>query len=88
MGSPNQGSLDIGLAQRMEIPVWAEQSFSNAPVNPLNMYASSRLMAFGAYGAMGRNLYPWKKKKVSRGANKVAQGNMMLYSPAGSGTNQ
>lgn len=72
----------------MSIPVWARQNFAAPTVNPLNMYASSRLMAFGAYGASGRILYPWKKNKVAHGANKIAQGNMMLYSPAGSGTNQ
>jgi hypothetical protein len=88
MATPNAGSLDIGLAQRMDIPVWAERPFSLSPVNPIQMYGASRLMAFGAYGAMGRNLYPWRKGKISRGANKVAQGNMMLYSPVGSGSSQ
>lgn len=78
-------ALDIGRAEPLQIPPWARRNFSGSTVNPLDMYASSRMMAFGMAGAQGKRVMPWRKNRMGRGANQAAQGFGMLYSPLGRG---
>ena len=47
-------ALDIGRAETLAVPAFARAAFSRQPLNPLDMYASSRLMAFGLAGAQGK----------------------------------
>jgi len=78
-------AVDSGRVQTLEVPAFARQAFSGQPIDSLDMYASSRLMAYGLAGAQGKHIWPWQRKRVMRNANKVAQGRGMLYSPMGIG---
>ena len=78
-------ALDSGKAEVLEVPAFARQSFSAQPVNPLDMYASARLMAYGMAGMQGKRVWPWQRKRFVRNANQVAQGHQMLNSPLGMG---
>lgn len=79
-------TIDTGRAEVLPIPPWAVGPFSAPVVNPLDMYAGSRLMAFGLAGASGKRVLPWQKRRMSRNANMVAQGRGMVYSPLGVGS--
>jgi hypothetical protein len=79
-------ALDVGRAQAVTVPPFARRAFSTAPLSPLDTYAASRLVAFGRATTEGRRIYPWSRKKVARGANQMAQGAGMLYSPLGYGS--
>lgn len=86
--SPNRGSLDVGRVQELEIPEFARGSFSAAPLNPLNMYASSRLMMYGAAGVTGKRVWPWQRRRKAEAANRIAQGRATVYSPMDVGYSQ
>jgi hypothetical protein len=79
-------ALDIGRAETLPIPPWAVAPFSARVVDPLDMYAGSRMMAFGISRGTGHRIMPWQKRRMSRNANAVAQGRGMLYSPLGVGS--
>ena len=92
MEMPNCGAVVIGKAddvKELPIPEWARSAAavpSSAQVlNPLNMYAGSKMMGFGARKVAGKWTPPWRKKKVAEGALEVAQGRTFVYSPIGSG---
>ena len=85
MVTPNRGSLDVGRAESLSIPLWAKPNFGPAVLNPLDMYASSRMIAFGLAGASGKRIWPWQRNRVGHQANQAAQGRGMLYSPLGRG---
>jgi len=79
-------SLDSGRAEALPVPAWARSNFRNGRVlDPLQMYAGSRLMAYGVAGAQGKRVWPWQRRKLARNANRIAQGRAFIYSPMGSG---
>lgn len=81
----------LGKADRVEelpVPGWARASFAPGPVpviDPLNVYAAGRLVAFGGKRARGEVTWPWMRGRMARGGLEQAQGLTMLYSPAGFG---
>jgi len=79
--SPNRGSLDVGRAEELEIPPFAKPSFTGPVINPLNMYAGARLMAYGSAAVEGKHIWPWQRRRVAGGANRIAQGRAVLYGP-------
>lgn len=70
---------DGGPVRELELPVWAQGPYAPDPIDPLSMYASGRLMAFGAQNAMGKRVKFWRKRRMAAGANQMAQGRDMLY---------
>ena len=91
MEMPNYRAVSFGKADEVEelpIPEWARASFApgSVPVlSPLDMYAGSRMMAYGLKNAQGKRVWPWQKKRMTRGAYEAARGRSMIYSPVGKG---
>lgn len=90
MSMPNEACLEVGKADQVKelpIPEWARTTFApSRPVaNPLDMYAGSRMVAFGVNNARGKINWPWRKDRMSRGAYQAAQGRAMVYAPMGHG---
>lgn len=74
--------------EELPVPGWARASFAPGPVpviDPLNVYAAGRLVAFGGKRARGEVTWPWMRGRMARGGLEQAQGLTMLYSPAGFG---
>ncbi len=70
-------------AEELPIPASITRAFSAGTVDPLQMYAAARLMAFGVKNATGHRVRPWQRKRMARGANMTAQGRLNLFTPAG-----
>jgi len=91
MEMPNSRAVVVGKADEvveLPIPEWAMESFAPGPVpvlSPLDMKAGSMMMATGFRNAQGKRVWPWQKKRMSRGSYEMAQGRQMVYSPVGKG---
>lgn len=90
MSMPNEQPCAIGKADEVKelpIPEWARSTFAaSRPVaNPLSMYAGGRMMAFGGNNMKGKINWPWRRRRMSRGAQEFVQGRAMVYSPLGEG---
>lgn len=74
--------------KELPIPEWARASFaSTRPLvaNPLDMYAGSRMMAFGGNNMKGKINWPWRRDRMARGGYEYVQGRAMVYAPLGTG---
>ena len=92
MNMPNHSSVAIGNGRQvreLDIPRWARDASytpSSRPVlSPLNMYAGSKMMAFGARKVAGKRTWPWQRKRVRQGGLDVARGRVSVYQPLGIG---
>lgn len=91
MEMPNSHAVTVGKADQVKelpIPAWARAASQASPqqvLNPLNMYAGSKMMAFGARKVAGKRNWPWRRKRIAEGGLEVAQGRTFVYSPVGSG---
>lgn len=74
-------------AEELPIPDWARDAFSSSKqvVSPLDMYAGSRMMAFGLNNMKGKVNWPWRKDRMARGGLQFNQSRSMIYSPVGYG---
>ena len=90
MNMPNEDSCIVGKSDEVKelpIPEWAKSTFapSRQVADPLSMYAGGRMMAFGGNNMKGKINWPWRKNRMSRGAQQFVQGRAMVYAPMGEG---
>lgn len=83
----NKTKVKKAQTELLPIPAWAYSNFApSRPVgDPLSMYAGGRMMAYGMNNMKGKINWPWRKDRMSRGANQYVQGRAMVYAPLGSG---
>jgi hypothetical protein len=87
----------VAKADRVEelpIPGWARDEYTMLPppsrrvLGPLDMYAGSRMMAFGLNNMKGKVNWPWRKDRMARGGYQFNQSRGMVYNPIGYGRAQ